>query len=191
MIRKSTWLFLGIFVLLLLVVVLQGTKTIGTSLQQPTATPTAIPGLFDELSSAILVSIHIEPAVGSSYDLNRNPDKLWQINYPGQPPTPADQGTVEQAVSAISSLTPISVLQGEYDLEQLALIRPVFLVRLEKQTGESVTLKLGRQTPTTSGYYAQLNENTPVVVNSFAAEDLMNLLAQPPLQAEPPPASSP
>ena len=191
MIRKSTWIVVVIFILLLSVLFLQQNETFGLTLQKSTATATIIPKLFAGLTSSNLTQMDIQLAVELTYALERNGAREWQIVQANQMPILADQGIVEQAVSSIASLTPISVLEAGSDLEKLALVNPIFVARLENTNGRQDTLKIGRQTPTLSGYYVQINDGIPVVVNSYAAEDLLNLLAQPPLQAVPPPTTVP
>ena len=189
MIRKSTWIVVVIFILLLSVLFLQQNETFGLTLQKSTATATIIPKLFAELTSSNLTQMDIQLAVGLTYALERNGAREWQIVQANQMPILADQGIVEQAVSSIASLTPISVLEAGYDLEKLALVNPIFVARLENTNGRQDTLKIGRQTPTLSGYYVQINDGIPVVVNSYAAEDLINLMAKNPLQDVPPPTT--
>lgn len=185
MIRRGTWITLGVFA-----VVLLGAVVISRSGTQETAadsTPTPEPLWI--LDSSEIVGVKVEDlAGGRSVEVRRDEEDLWQIVAPET--RPADAARVEQAVTWLASPSPRTILLGQDDLSAFGLAEPLRRVTITTEKGETFQLDVGRDAPTGGTTYATSPGNEGVLLfRKFGLDDVLtlldDLLATPTLEGTP------
>ena len=172
MIRRNTWITLGVFA-----AVLVATLTIGR-LQQDEAVPTPAPAPEPlwEVGSADIVGLTVEALkAGTILQLQRDPEDLWRIVLPES--LPADASRVERAVAWLAAPTPRAELLDELDLAAFELDEPHFRVEIVLASGERHGFEVGRQAPTGDSRYVFTPGRAGVQIMSIAGLDEVLTLA--------------
>jgi len=172
MIRRNTWIALGLFV-----VALGGTiwwtRTGGGSEPQQTPTPTLEP--VWSFSPEEIVAIRVDSNEdGASMQARRDAAAGWILVDPAAPY--ADSGRIERAASTLASLRPASTLTAS-DLSAFGLDSPLFHVSIDLKDGSTQVLQIGRQAPTGTYTYAKLPfDDTVLFLQTFSVEDVTGLV---------------
>lgn len=176
MFKRSTWIFLFIFLALL--ALLMWLPRFQDKLVQPTVTPTVSEKLFDFLPSDV-ASVRVVSAQGLAFDVQRDSDSLWLITgVESMVDSTAIEGAVNQAVNATIS----AVLEDASDLEQYGLAYPpAYTVTFTMQDGTQHIIVLGDVTPTERGYYVQLANDSLVVLSKSNLDTLLGFLEELPI----------
>jgi len=133
--------------------------------------------------------IRIESRTGETVDVERNAENAWMLNLPVE--APADQGSVEAAVSQITTMRILERLP-DIDLEAVGLKVPEHKMVVKFTNGEERTVEIGVITPTESGYYIRGEDGKIVIVSRSSVDPLLGLLTSPPYAAtETPPPPTP
>ncbi len=97
---------------------------------------------------------------------------------PGVSRTPrihlADQGKVQQLIASLTGLQSTASL----DINALAsfgLVSANQVLTIQTSNGTFV-LKVGKITPTSGGYYVQIDNHAPVVVDKTSLDDVLNMM---------------
>jgi hypothetical protein len=188
MIRRGTLIVLIIFVLLIGVTWYLEWSPTGQTRARGTPTATAFPRLID-LGTGQFEKIEMKDSSGT-FGIQRNLNDTW--SFTDAQNTPADQGKVQQLLSSLDGLQAMAVL----DINALAsfgLVSANQVLTIQSSNGTFV-LKVGKVTPTSGGYYVQIDNHAPVVVDKTSMDDIlnsMNRLALSPATATPLPVEIP
>jgi hypothetical protein len=182
MIRRSTWILLGI--LALVVGVFFGLKKWPLKSSQSTATPTARPYLFTEEDGTLQI-IEIK-GQGKSFRMQRNTQNNWVITKPSS--GEADQAQASEAETQVKALSILNTLETPQDLNAFQLATPAYAIDLIFTSGAARTVEVGAATPTGSGYYVRVDGGSIYVVSKYGMDALLNLLSNPPFPATVTPA---
>ena len=180
MIRRSTWIALGIFVAFVIVAVLfdrsRGNDPVAT------ATPPSEP-IWSVPSDQVIGLIVEDLAAGQMVELARDSVELWIIVRPEE--LPADAARVERAVSWLSSLRPRAHLPEVEDLSDFALDDPLYRVELVLANGEHLLFTVGRETPIGGSRYAASPGIAGVVtLRTLELDNVLELAGDLPLVGE-------
>jgi hypothetical protein len=194
--RRTTFALL-IFLALLLVAagVIQGwfvqgaSRIVGHPLVPPTATSTPSVQNLWSFDSTKAVSVEISDlAQAKNVVLQRQKDGTWQITAPQV--EAADTGTVESAVSQVSSLSIVTNLGLGLQASIFGIDKPHYELTLKTSTDTHI-LEIGSATPTGSGYYVrEKGDSRILIVNKTSLDSVIAFLSQLPLPATPTPAES-
>jgi len=178
MIRRSTWITLAIFGLVLATaVVIQQTQ----QRQAAQATPTAGLEVLFEVEGSDIIALRITSAEGDVVAVQRAEGGEWTLSEPEN--APADQDRVGSAITQAESLRVLSTLEEEPDAGVIGLEPPQYQVTITLGDGGRQTALVGSETPTGSGYYARLQDGPLRVVNKSSLDLLLELLTDPPVAA--------
>jgi hypothetical protein len=192
MIRRNTWIVLGVFILLLALAIFWDRIP---ALNPPEATPTAMPvaeSLFeftaDEVQQLTLNGIAGETAV---YQLDE--EGTWKLT------TSQDTGgkeldseEVSYAVEQLARWQPLASIEAITELQAIGLIDPATRITVTLSDGEEVQVGVGDETVTGSGYYVHVGGQQPQIISITNVEEVTNLLYSPPmLEATPTPNAEP
>ena len=182
MIRKGTWIVLLIFVLLLGVAFYLSKNPLPTSASL-TPTATEIPPLLSGWKSSDIVRIDYIGDPGP-LSLSQNPDGSWTVGP--ENPVPATIAQVEYVRSQLTAIRMNFVLNTTDPMEAVGLAAPTRRLILQNAQGAQVEIRIGKETPTGSGYYIQVDNQTPVVINKFSLDGVLNVLIREQLAAPTP-----
>jgi Domain of unknown function (DUF4340) len=182
MIRKSTWIVLGVFAVLLVAV--EWWTTVGPAVETPTDT-TPTPAPLWSIAPEDIQSIKVE-ALGSGTVVaaHREQASGWALD---EPAGLADVGRLEIAADSLVSLIPSDTAQGT-DLASYGLDSPGWHVTLNLNDGRRLELLVGQTSPTGGVVYVkQPDTDTVYFVNSYSIGTVTDLTDNPPV-ATPTPA---
>lgn len=180
MIKRSTWVFLAVFVVLLGAAV-YWQRNGKSSSAEATSTPQAV--FLSGVESQLLSTLKIESAQGQTVALKRDESGTWMLTEPQA--GPADPGPVEANVSQLLTMRVITSLEAGSPLGDLGLTQPQYTITLGLSDGSQKIVRVGKETPTGSGYYAQIDGGPVQVVTKFAMEQVVGMAANPPLPPTP------
>ncbi len=168
MIRKSTWVVFGVFIVLALAAIfLRWSPT--SPLIQSTATPASTPAPYalGGIQSVDISAVRLESAEGI-VKLVRNPDLTWTRNDEQI----VEAGKVEELLANLVTTRVLSQLAPDYNTESLALNPPAQSIFVQTTTGE-IQMAIGADSPTGSGTYLKIDDQPAIVVSKYAIEAVL------------------
>lgn len=175
MIRRNTWVLLGVFI-----VVAAGAFFFQRMQQkkaeaQPTATP-AYTTLID-FSTHKIVRVSVNDDTGRSITLTQD----GQGNYTPGPEeySHLNADTVSNAMVEIRGLNVLNSLETVPALNAIGLDKPHYTIRITLDDGAGYVLQVGDKTPTGAGFYVSVDGKPPVVVDGTGLGDIIGLLTPP------------
>jgi hypothetical protein len=168
---RRTWIMLAVFV-----VVLSGVWFLEGSpshlLEPQTAAPTSQPLLLSGIQDKDISSIEInQKSIDPSIYLQRQ-NQNWEFTH--APDRPVKQGNVLELISQITTIKVIESLNTP-NLDPLGLSSAVETITLGISSGSQIVIRVGSPTPTGSGYYVQVDANSPVVVSKGSIASIFDL----------------
>lgn len=175
MIRRSTWIVFGIFILVSMAAIFL-VKSPSSPLADSglTPSPTAAPRLIDETTSDEINGIVFEQASSETIRLMKQTDSNW-INESNQ--AGVEAGKVEQILSELLATQILLVMPIDYSLDSLALTAPWQTITIMQANGKTMRVQIGGLTPTGNGYYVRVDDQVPVVVSKYALDAVAELFA--------------
>jgi len=180
MVRRSTWIVLGIFALLVGFTLLYQRYQVNKTDITATATPTIPPEYLYSLGDTQLNDIKIADNTGKSIDLYRDPvSASWAIA--GVPADQADTAQIDSVSTQLVSLQIEDTLTHTISLAAIGLETPAYTITLTTSAGSTMVTYVGIQTAIGSGYYVRNDSGKLLIVGKTAIDDIINLLQNPPL----------
>ncbi len=189
MVRRSTWIILGIFILLLASLLIyqrvsenKAEENSGVNIdemidEQP------VRDLFEITPNAFIMRLRLEGPEDSVVEIVRTTaEGDWLLV---DPTGDADQEVINRAVDQVSSLEIEETLGAEIGLSLLGLEEPSNALQLQISNGSEFTLYIGVVTITNTSYYARLAGGPPLVVSKYPLDTVLNWLIDPPVQVLP------
>jgi hypothetical protein len=168
MIRRGTLVVLAIFVLLIGVTWYLEWSPAGQARARGTPTATARPKLI-ELGTDQFTKIEMKDSSGT-FGIQRNLNDTW--SFTDAQNTPADQGKIQQLLASLTGLQSIATV----DINTLAafgLVSANQVLTIQTSNGTFV-MKVGKVTATSGGYYVQIDNHAPVVVDKSSLDEILN-----------------
>ena len=176
MIRRTTWIYLALFIALLVFAwYFQSSKEKAAA--QVTPTP-GTQSLFNIEESSIK-SLKIQDNQGKIVALGRDGKGLWSLTEPKADMTDISQA--ESAVSQLVSLTVLSSVDPAPSADVTGLNPADYTVTIDFNDGTKKVLLVGKVTPIQNGYYSQLDGGPVDVVNKYGMDAFLKLLNNPPV----------
>lgn len=172
MIRRNTWVLLGIFgVLVVVVLIIPRWEQ-----AYPKATPTAAASQAELLPAAQgkPVEIQVVPREGKSLTISSADQTNWSVKDPGGLEYDASQ--VNGAGNGLGSAVILNDLPQQPPADAMGLTNPTAMIVVKMQNGAQKTIKVGIATPAGSGYYVQMDANPAVIINKSVVDNLISLL---------------
>lgn len=178
MIRRSTWILLAIFILVLVIaIIIQRSQ----EQSQVEATPAiGVTYLFDVQDTQI-IALEIDSADGRKLVVQRGSDGNWALIEPEY--NESDVNRIESVITQAESLRILSKLDTHLDLDVLGLDQPSYWIVVTTAEGQQQMAYIGSVTPTGSGYYAFLSGGPIQIVNKLSVDSVLEILDDPPVLA--------
>jgi len=177
MIRRNTWILLGLFGIVLLGAWLFQNWRQKEAATQPTPTAAAGESLFD-ISGSEIASLKIESRAGNRLALGRDDQGMWVVKEPEE--RAADIASVEAGITQLISLRGNILNRQETDLSVYGLADPLYVVTVSMNGGNQFVLAIGDLTPTENGYYAQMDGGPVRVITKYNIDPIGNMFENPP-----------
>jgi hypothetical protein len=176
MLKRSTLIIVGIFIVLLVVAVI--TQRNQDEAEQGSNSGTDLSYLIDVGESEI-IAIEINSSDGSQVIVSRGTDGEWILDVPSN--EVADESRIEAAVSLAGAMRTITKLDLKVDLADMGLDQAKNWIVVTLSNGEQKTAYIGDVTPTNSGYYAYATGVPVQVVDKFNVDGVLEILTEPPI----------
>jgi hypothetical protein len=188
MIRRSTWIVLAVFVVLLGFLIYWQQWGPGASSDDAMADmPTVAPRepVFDLPEDVTVVAVRVESAEGGLVEVRReNGQEQWTLVEP-----PHEEGTdsqqVQTMVDQLVALQESSALEAAPSLDVTGLESPAYTITLTLEDGTEEKLYIGDETITGSTYYVRVEDGSPQVVNQYSVDAAIGMLDTLPLLPTP------
>lgn len=172
MVRKQTWVLLGVFVILIGVAFYLQKNPLKTSAEL-TPSPTPPISFLPDWTTGDIIRINYQDSQGILIQLEQATNGGWMLQPDGKP---VDLGKIEQIRTQILDTQVITTLDSGFDLASIGMSSPAGKITLTNLKGENVEIQIGSKTPIGTGYYVLVDQNRPMVVSSYAVETLLELL---------------
>jgi len=190
MIRRSTWVLLVMFVVLLgATMVWTRTRPAPGERAVAGATPTLAP-LWSVPANEI-VGLRLEDREsGTILELRRGDEATpWRMVLPVE--GPADAGRVEWAVNSLLAPRPRGTISAPPDLEPYGLASPARQVTVFFEGSVSKSFALGRISPTGGVFYVSVpGQGDVILLNEISVSDVLSLLDTLPYPPTPTPSAT-
>jgi hypothetical protein len=171
MIKRPTIVLLIIFALVLglafLIPVLQGDEDKSDQLATPR--PKFLP-TGDTYVKILLLENGSEVAT-----LHQQKDGNWVVDYPSG--ASVSTGEVEQIFSELAAIEIVSSLPTPPAASSVSLDAPKWILQLTDSKEEVIMVKVGDAAPTGSAYYVILDNKSPVVINRYGLDRVIEILS--------------
>ena len=189
MIKRSTWVWMTIFVALAsLAIYLQRTedKVPSTSLVEGTSSPVPTVAYLFPAEEGVVTSLLIESSDGKIIGFERQ-GEVWAATTPDYAET--IPGSVEAAASQVTALP----IEKSLDLDPsvVGLDSPAYTITVGFSSGKFIIVQIGDETPTGAGYYVRKDTGPILVVSTYNLSSLLDMLTTPPLVETPTPTPAP
>ena len=182
MIRRSTWVVLVIFAIVLAAAIFWQRAKKSAPVE---ATPTASSQLLFDQAGSEIQKVTIQNADGEMVVLERGLDNTWILTVPQTEAT--DKTTVETAISQLLSSRIVSTLSGDLPLADLGLKPPAYKIAVDFKDGQQSVLYVGKPTSISSGYYVFTGGGDRYVVSKSNLDAVLQLSITPPILVTPTP----
>ena len=177
MLRRSTWIILVIFLALLGGAWYFQKYQAGRNAE---ITPTSeYKLLFADLDKAQITGIEIVNSQGKQFSVAMDESENWVVA--GFSATDTNPYSIDDMLTKVTALTIMSELNPAPALDVIGLTTPDYILKVSVKDGKQKTAYIGSLTPTSSGYYARMENGGPVVVGKYAVDNLINFLDNPPV----------
>lgn len=183
MIRRPTWILLGLFILLLVAAWLIQTQPFGKP-PEPTVTP-GLASLFD-LQANPIVAARITDASGKAVAVEKDANGQWILTEP--PNQPADTERIQTAITRAQGVSIVANVDVGPDLQAIGMDPPAYRIQLSLADGQEQIAFIGSLTAIGSGYYAHLDGGPMLIVNKYGVEGLLDIFKNPPILPTPTPS---
>ncbi|MEN6436608.1 MAG: DUF4340 domain-containing protein [Anaerolineaceae bacterium] len=186
MVKKSTWVVIVIFAVLVVALIMVEKFPVGPL--KGTPTPTMQPALLDSSLKQQIININIQGGT-EPFTLERAGD-TWVFSKDHS--VNVLQSAANEMVDVLFSLDTKSVVDPTTPMETMGLVEPSIIFTINIKDGQAQKVTIGGITPTSSGYFAQINQDQPIVISTYAVESLIRFINPEGLMAETPtPEASP
>ena len=193
MIRRSTWILVAVFVLVLAGAVIW-TRAAGdrASIASADATPTPAP--LWSVAATEIVGLRVEDlGSGEVVEVRRGDEHTpWRLVEPAV--GPADAGRVEWVITALVSPRPEGILEMPADLGPFGLAEPAQRVTVFLGDDLTRSFEIGRVSPAGGVFYVLVPGTDGIVMlNEYSLSDVLSLVDEIPYAptATPEPTSQP
>ncbi len=172
MIRKHTWILLGVFALLVaFMLYLQKNPLPSSASKTPSPTPAAL--VLNGWSANDIVWMELKVSQGSTIQLIQDAQGIWTLGPGGK--EKVDTGLAEEIKSQVVEMRTTAALPAGYQLDVIGLNAPARVLTLRNKQGKQTEIRFGKADPTDSGYYVQVDNQAPVLVDKTTADGTLDL----------------
>jgi hypothetical protein len=184
MIRKTTWIIVLIFAVLLTATFLwQRSQDEKAAVATPEGSEAAAGDQYLFNVEGEIAGLRIEHVGNKAVDLAK--DEIGQWTLTGDPPSPLDTAAVDTVIGDLAVLSVVSTLQNPPAPEDLGLNPPSYRILVTFRNGDQLRASVGKVTPTGSGYYVLSGDRRVVIISEFSLKPVLDLVDNPPYPPTP------
>lgn len=173
MVRKQTWILLAVFAVLLAGALYLQKNPLPKPAGEVTPSATTAAALLQGWNASDITYMESKDSQGSSIVLSKDAQGNWTLGQDGK--QKVEPGLGEEIAAQITEMRPVMALQANIGLEPIGLKTPARLLTIRNQQGKQTELRIGNTTPTGSGYYIQVDQGAPVVLDKTSVDGTLDL----------------
>ncbi|MEW5869514.1 MAG: DUF4340 domain-containing protein [Chloroflexota bacterium] len=178
MMRRTTWIVLGVFVVLL-AAMLFWQRTKQANAPEPTPVAATEGEFLLNLGNAAVARLTVQNAEGATVVLERSEEGTWRIMQPEV--AAADGAAVDAGITQLLALRILSTPSSVPSLDVVGLDAPAYRILIDLDDGKQVAVNIGKATPTGSGYYVLAPDRIVHIVGKYGVDAITKLADVPPL----------
>jgi hypothetical protein len=170
MIRKNTWIMLGLLALLVVSTILI------PRLQASAGPKSAVPTVSEPLipaGQANITGMRLTGVIGKPIILKKDAQGVWTVIDPQG--LKYDNSQLNSAIDGLASSAVLSHLPTQPPIDVMGLADPTYIIQVTLENGMEMLIKVGKKSPTGSGYYIQQDSNPVVLVTGNPIVNLVEL----------------
>jgi hypothetical protein len=184
MIRRSTWIVLAIFSVLILVAVLWRNYKKNNPAAEPTPTVQAIlPALYD-LGTDVVTRIRFADAGGKTVEVERAAAYSSWVMV-GESEATSDTFRIETLAGQLFALQAMTTFETAPAINTVGLVIPAYTITMTTSAGNSFVTRIGDITAVGTGYYVQVDNGAVIVVDQLEMQNILDILTNPPIMPTP------
>jgi hypothetical protein len=186
MVRRSTWIVLGIFILLAAAAVLWPRLQKENETQEPTPTVQPDQPLIFDLDSQDMLWIQFADAAGEQIEVERESAEAdWVVV--GESPEISDSFRIGSIAGQLLAMRATRTFETELGVDTVGLDNPAYTITIRTTSGDEIVARIGNLTAVGSGYYIQVDDDPVVIVAKLVLDEILSILTEPPLMPTPTP----
>lgn len=189
MVRRSTWILLTVFVLLVgFAWLFQRYQTENVE-NISTATPTVTPVSIINLNGMQVEFVNISDSSGKNVEFKR----ILETNQWTLADIPLDQADTTKIGSNLAQLFAITAqetITQTIPLDAIGLASPSYTIKLSTTNGELLQMYVGSVTPVGDGFYVRVDSGSIIIVDKAVMDGVIDMFLTPPLITTPTPEIS-
>jgi hypothetical protein len=186
MVRRSTWIALVIFIVLVAAAVLWPRLQKEEETQEPTPTAQPVQPLIYDLGSQIMLWIEFADAAGNRVEVEReSATDDWVMV--GETVETSDSFRIGSVAGQLLAMRATRTFEIELGVDTVGLDNPVYTIIIRTTAGDEIVTKVGNLTAVGSGYYLQVDDEPVVIVAKLVLDEILSILTEPPLVPTPTP----
>lgn len=180
MIRKTTWVVLAIFVVLV-GVYWYVQRQAKSEAQATTPTPSSQPVFVTDFGT--VQAVRLEDSSGKVVAIEKDDQGNWNLTEPTA--EIADQDQASTIVSQVTNLRSLAIIDNPPGNDVIGLDTPAYTITIKTVDGGQQIATVGSLTPTSSGYYVKPEGGPLMVVTKTGVDGLFAHLDNPPYPPTP------
>lgn len=176
MVRRQTWILLAVFAVLLGgAYYLQKNplpSSSGTETPSPT-TPARI--LKGGWNTSDIVWMELKGKQSSAVQLSRDNQGVWMLTPEA---ITVEPGKAEEIRTQIADMRALANLPASFALDAAGFTAPAFILTVKNTQGQQSIIRIGNETPTATGYYVQVDDQAPVVIDKTVIDNITGKLTK-------------
>jgi len=181
MIRRSTWIIIAIFIILMGLTVYLGYVNRARLEVEPT--PTLSVALLADLGETSIDSMKIDDLQGKVIELSRNQADEWVLTNP--PAEMTDMAKVQDTILQLLTLAPNSKIEPAPESSATGLDFPQFIILVQTKEGRQIIIRVGKETAIQNGYYLRVDQGPVFVIDKYILDNFLGVLDSPPILVTP------
>jgi hypothetical protein len=179
MVRRSTWVLLGIFIVLV-----GFTWYFQRNQSEKTITETTVPTVtmahLYNLDSTQVNEVMIADGIGNKIDLYRDQETLqWAVK--DIPLEEVNSFQIESVLAQFYAIQSMETLTQTVPYDSIGLADPTYTIMIKTSDGSESITYVGTQTAIGNGYYVRIGDGAVNIVEKVALDEVLNLVSTPPL----------
>ncbi len=173
MVRKQTWILLAVFAVLLGVTFYLQKNPLPKAAGSVTPSATSAAPILQGWDPSSIVWLESKDSQGGTIVLSQDSQGNWTLGQDGKQKVEA--GVPEEIRAQVTTMSPAASLPPSFALDPAGLKAPTRVLTLRDKQGKQAEIRIGNETPTGSGYYVQVDQQAPVVVDKTTVDGTLDL----------------
>lgn len=189
MVRRSTWILLAIFVLLVAVAVLWPRLKKSDDTPEPTATTQPSQPKVYDVNLEDVIWIQFMDAQGKLVEVEReSPTAEWVLV--GETLETSDSFRIASVAGQLLAMQAMRTFETDLGIGTVGIDHPGYTITIRTTTGKEIINKIGNLNAVGNGYYIKVDNEPVVIVAKLVLDEVLGILTEPPLAATPTPEAT-